>query len=101
MTNPDFILNLSPHLFWDVDRIGMDPFKSKRFIVQRVMDYGLMSDWKLIYSFYGLDEIAQTALTIRELDPKSAAFIALLSQIPIEKFLCYNTVSSRPPHWNF
>lgn len=95
------IQNLSQHLFWDVDKSKLDLTKNKKLIIQRVLDYGLMADWKLISDYYGINEIADTATKIRDLDIKSASFVSLLSNTPIENFLCYTTKQSTPPHWNF
>jgi len=99
--NKEILLELSPHLFWDVDRTKLDFNKNKKFIINRVLIYGLFSDWKLIYNYYGMQNIAKTAVTIKELDKKTLAFISLLSKIPKEKFLCYTIAQSMPPHWNF
>jgi hypothetical protein len=95
------ITNLSPHLFWDVNRDRLDLEKNKELIIQRTLDYGLMSDWRMIREYYGIDKIAKTAMTIRDLDTRSASFVAILSGIPIEKFLCYTTKQSMPQHWDF
>lgn len=99
--NKNVVSKLSPHLFWDVDRDNIDFKKNKKFIIQRVLEYGLLSDWQIIYSYYGMEEIAQTAITIKDLDKKSLAFIALLSDVPKENFLCYISMQSTPQHWNF
>ena len=99
--NKIFISKLSPHLFWDVNRNNIEFEKNKKFIIQRVLEYGFMSDWQIIYSYYGIDNIASTAATIKDLDGKSIAFIALLSKTPKEKFLCYTSMQSTPRHWNF
>jgi hypothetical protein len=99
--NKILITDLSPHLFWDVDRSKIDWSKNKKFIVQRVLEYGLMKDWQLIYSCYGIDNIAKTAMTIKDLDQRSLSFISLLSKVPKENFLCYTSMQSTPRHWNF
>lgn len=96
------ILNsISRHIFWDVDRKNIDLDHDKKFIIQRVMEYGLYKDWKLIHSYYGIKDIGRTAIQIRDLDFKSASFISLLSKVPPKKFLCYSIRQSMPPHWNF
>lgn len=95
------ISKLSEHLFWDVDKDILDAQKNKRLIIQRVLDYGLMQDWYMIKDHYGVDEIAQTATTLKELDPRSLSFISQISKIPLENFLCYTTIQSQPKHWNF
>ena len=90
--------DLSRHLFWDVNINELDLQKNRKQIIHRVLDYGLMDDWYIIQNYYGIKEIAEIALTIRDLDKKSASFISLISKIPKEKFLCYQ---SPQRHWNF
>ncbi len=93
--------NLSPHLFWDVDKSKLDVEKNKRLIIHRALEYGLMSDWNWIKEVYGIKEIGVVAKTLRDLDKKSASFISKIAKIPIEEFRCYSTNPSTPEHWNF
>ncbi len=95
------IKDLSNHLFWDVDIHKIDFDKNKKLIIQRTLDYGLLSDWKIIFDYYGIKEIAKTAISLKDLDKKSASLISLLSGIPIETFLCCITKQSIPKHWGF
>jgi hypothetical protein len=95
------IMQLSPHLFWDVDREKIDFIKNKKWLVHRVLEYGLLKDWVLINKYYGIEEIAQIAVQLKDLDNKSMSFISVLSKIPKGKFLCYNTRQLKPGHWNF
>lgn len=90
----------SEHLFWDVDKTKVDLERSKRLIIHRVLDYGLMEDWELLYQYYGLDRIAETAIDLRDLSDRSMVFISTLSKIPKEKFRCYITKQSIPRHWD-
>jgi hypothetical protein len=95
------INSLSPHLFWDVEKSSIKANENKQFIVQRVLEYGLLSDWVQLYHFYGLEEIASIAIQIKDLDAKSLSFISTLSKKPIELFRCFTTKQSMPQHWNF
>ena len=101
MNSKELISKLSPHLFWDVDRKKLRYPENKKLIVQRVLDYGLMNDWIVLYHHVGINEIAETAITLRDLDDRALSFISLLSGIPEDKFLCYTTKRSTPTHWNF
>lgn len=96
-----FISELSHHLFWDTDIQKIDADKNKRWLIHRVLEYGLIKDWYLINAFYGLNEITATAIKIRDLDKKTMSFISLLSKIPKEEFKCYSINQSNPKHWNF
>ena len=97
----NILSNLSIHLFWDIDKATFNPAKNRKQIIQRVLEYGLLNDWKIISAYYGILEISKIAVSIKDLDKKSMSFISALSGIPIEKFLCYPTRQSMPPYWNF
>ena len=102
MSNNDCeIDNLSKHLFWDVNKSNLSLENNKKLVIQRVLDYGLINDWKIIYNYYGIEEIAKIAVAIKDLDKKSISFISVLSNTPIEEFLCYTTKQSIPKHWDF
>ena len=95
------IKNLSAHLFWDVDIHKINFDKNKKLIIQRTLDYGLLSDWKIILDYYGIKKIASTATSLKDLDKKSVSLISLLSGIPGNNFLCYTTKQLTPKHWSF
>ena len=67
---PD-IQKLSPHLFWDVDvnKISWDDHKI--FIVQRILEYGLLSDWINLHHHTGIQEIGKIACTQSDLWTKN------------------------------
>jgi len=95
------IESFSEHLFWDVDRNKLDFEKNKQFIIERILDYGLINDWNIIYNYYGIKKIAKISTKLRNLDKKSISFISTLSKIPKENFLCYTMKQSTPKHWDF
>jgi len=95
------INQFSKHLFWDTDPAGLDLVIHARYIILKVLLYGLYPDWQLIYKSYPLDTIVEAAKSARELDKRSASFVALISGVPKEQFLCYTTNASVPQHWNF
>jgi len=41
-------LDFSDHLFWDVDKTQLDIDVSAAFVIERVLEYGLMKDWNLL-----------------------------------------------------
>jgi hypothetical protein len=95
------INKLSNHLFWDVDRTALDFRTHNKFIVGRVLEYGLLSDWIIIKNYYGKDEIGRIATSLRSLDRRALSFIATYTGLPEDRFRCYTTRQSTPQHWNF
>jgi hypothetical protein len=94
------INDFSPHLFWDVDIDLFDLEKYKTFFIQRVLEYGKMSDWNLIKKLYGLKEIENVALHARSLDAVTLAFVSNLFNIEKTEFRCYKHRQLYPTYWN-
>jgi len=102
MTNKGYnIADFSPHLFWDVDKNKLDWEKNKSQIVKRVLEYGLLNDWKLIYRQYGMEQIADLCKKLRSLDERALSFIVSLSGLPVTTFRCYILKQSMPRHWDY
>jgi hypothetical protein len=95
------IHSLSGHLFWDVDISKLDEDIDSKYIIKKVLLYGLYADFKKILNYYGLKKIIDTAVNSREIDKKTASFLSVISGIPTSRFACYITEQSRPKHWNF
>jgi hypothetical protein len=95
------INTLSPHLFWDVDIQRLSLKVNKKFIVKRILEYGLLSDWLQLSKSLDIEEIADAVSNVRDLDHKSLSFIAAISKRPKERFLCFTIQQSNPLHWNF
>lgn len=101
MLTNNYIEQYSGHLFWDVKKEDIDFDKYPQYVVKRVLEYGFLSDWKLICAYYGLSEIIKIAKELKELEPHALAYIAAISKTPKEEFRCYTYQQSIPPHWNF
>jgi hypothetical protein len=99
--NNSLINNLSTHIFWDVNTSAILEKKHSRYIISRVLLYGFYTDWEKIIRYYGLDKIVNVAVDMKELDKKTATFLALLSGMKKNRFKCYTTEQSIPKHWNF
>ena len=91
----------SPNLFWDINSNDIDIEEHATFIVQRVLEYGLIEDWNYILSYYGLSRILSMALQYRSLDPKALSFISAITKTPKENFRCYTTIQLNQQHWNY
>jgi hypothetical protein len=95
------ISQFSKYLFWDTDPAGLDMEKHKKYIVERVLDYGSWGDWLLIRDYYGLDRLKEIALGLRSLERKSLSFIATMTHTPENQFRCYEMLQSKNLHWYF
>jgi hypothetical protein len=93
LTKTDIEL-LSPHLFWDVDRDQLSWSDSKEFIVGRVLEYGKMPDFTLLIKRIGVQQIANIAKGLRNLDEVTLSFVAAISNTDKKDFRCYTTRQS-------
>jgi hypothetical protein len=95
------ILNLSPHIFWDVDVATIDMEKNGAFVLQRVLQYGLLKDWLILKSNLGLERIKSIAVQIPALDDVSISFLSNLLHIEKSEFRCYKNKQSNQNYWNY
>ena len=100
-SNKKIANSFSKHLFWDIDIEKIDFNKNSKFVISKVLQYGLYPDWKLLVKLYGLKHIADTAKTIKELDKKTASFLCAITNTSKTDYQCYSTNQSVAQHWNF
>jgi len=91
---------LSSHLFWEYDASTLEWEEDSLLIIHRVLEYGLLNDWLVVYRYYGLETIVENAKSFRTLDPIAHSFIATISKTPLNAFRCYTTKLLNPTLWN-
>lgn len=69
MSSKECLSMFSRNLFWDVDTSQMMMDTHSSYIIQRVLEYGQMKDWRLINRYYGLNKIVEDCKQMRSLDP--------------------------------
>lgn len=94
-------IKLNERILWDIDPKKLDMQLHKTWIIQRVLEYGEMGDWKAVYAYYGLNTIVDACKTMRTLDKRALSFICCLSNTKKEDYRCYHTRRSNQAHWNF
>jgi hypothetical protein len=95
------ISNLTPHIFWDVDIKTIDLEKNGVFVLQRILQYGLLKDWLLIKSVLGSDKLKSIAVKIPSLDDVSISFLSNLLHIEKSEFKCYKNRQSNQNYWSY
>ena len=100
MSSRECLLEFSKNLFWDVDLSQLSMDDNPAYIIQRVLEYGQMNDWRLINKYYGLDKIVEEGKSLRTLNPVCLAFICNISHTRKEDYRCYNFRQSCPTLWN-
>ena len=100
MSSRECLSRFTPNLFWDADPLMLSMDSSPAYIIQRVMEYGQMNDWRLINRYYGLDRIVEECKKLRTLDPVCLSFITTISHTKEEDYRCYHFRQSCPTPWN-
>lgn len=93
------ISDLLPHLFWDVDPSGVEWEKHAKMIIEKVLMYGLIGDWRIINAVYGKEKIKETSKTIRSMDEVTLSFLCTLYDLKPEDFRCYRLRPYQPNFW--
>ena len=92
-------MSFSQNLFWDADPALLDYDSNRRYVIERVLNRGTLSDLKLAFAHYGRDVIRDVALSLRSLEPKALSFISCVLSIPMENFRCYTRKQSAKAPW--
>ena len=93
--------NLSPHLFWDIDKNKLDSEKHKALIIERVMNRGNLRDLNILLQSYGIDAIKREIVNAGYLDKKTLNWAALFFNLKKSDFKCYTKIQSTQVHWSF
>jgi len=91
---------LSQYLFWDMDVDLLDVETNSAQLIQRVLEYGELDDWRKIREFYGLERIANDCKKLRSLNPKALSFVCAITGTKKEDYRCYHIRQSILTHWN-
>ena len=100
MSSVSYISQLSPVLFWDIDREHMDIESHSAGLIQRVLEYGTLQDWRLTRDYYGMDRIVADCKRLRTLDPMALSFICAMSDTKKEEYRCYQFRLLNQTPWN-
>lgn len=68
-------------LFWDVDLKKINPKKNAKFIINRVLSFGNLDDFRWLIKFYGKNRIKEEFQKSKKLDAKSENFWCLYFNI--------------------
>lgn len=93
-------MHLREQLFWDIDKQNFDTEKNKTLIIERVLNYGTLSEFKSILDYYGYETIRQELKRVGYLEPKTLAFVTSFFDINKNMLRCYTKKQSNQPHWH-
>lgn len=90
MSGPN-LTKLSPFLFWDINQEDLQWPIHQEFIVQRILEYGVLSDFLELKNAVGLQKIGQISKGLRNLDRVSMHFVATITNSKLNEFRCYTS----------
>ena len=82
-------------LFWDVAEVN--PKKNKKFIIERILNFGDEEDFRWAIKIYGNNEVKENLLKSRTLDKKSLYFWR--QYFNLDQSQCLKDQSTEKPSW--
>ncbi len=93
--------NISKRVFWDIDFDTLDYEKDRLFIIDKVMNYGLWSDFVAVMQYYGKPVVKKEIIKSSYLKNDVLNFLCFYLGLQPTDFKCYTHRQSQEPHWNF
>lgn len=93
--------NLSPTAFWDTDMQTLDYEANARFIIEKVMNYGLWADILEIIRYYGRERVKTEVMQAAYLKKKTLSFCCAIFDLTPQQFRCYTRQQSNPQPWSY
>jgi hypothetical protein len=87
-------------IFWDMDTLLLDAEKNKQIIIERVLGYGTVAEFKSINKYYGDRPIKSVIRKIGYFDPKTLEFVLSYYHLNKENLKCYIKKQLHQQHWN-
>lgn len=81
-------INGIAEFFWDVDIQRLDIAENKRFIIERLLQYGRPEHIKWLFAHYNDNEIIEVVKLSRTIDKKTANYWSLHYNISPNEVLC-------------
>ncbi len=89
MTDAPRTLPVSLHrFFWDVDPKTVDPSKSSKYVINRLLDKGDLAAARWVINHYPKETIIETFKTRRDFSGDTASFWAHYLGFPVEEAKC-------------
>ncbi|MFN0213989.1 MAG: DUF6922 domain-containing protein, partial [Saprospiraceae bacterium] len=82
--------------FWDIDYGSLDPERDALFILEKVFNYGLWSDYKAAFALYGEARVRQEIVKSSYLKKEVLSFLCLILDLKPTDFKCFTKTQSLP-----
>ena len=93
--------SVSPSLLWEYDLSDFDWWKSRKIVVQRIIERGWIDDYYAAFNLYGgIEGFREIIKEIPYLSPKDMNFACIAFNLKKEDLKCYTHRQSRQQHLN-
>lgn len=82
-------------LFWDVDAGALDLAGHRKYIIERVLEFGDEAAYRWLFSAYPDEEIISVVKASRRISRRTAAMMANFYRIPEAEVRCLQTACGR------
>lgn len=94
-------LPISPSLLWEYDLSHFDWWKSRKLVVQRVIERGWLKDFYAAFQLYGgISGFRNIIKEIPNLSPQDMNFVCITFDLKKEELRCYTRKLLRDQHLN-
>lgn len=91
--------SISPTLLWEYDLSNFDWWKSRKIVVQRILERGWIDDFYAAFNLYGgIEGFREIIKEIPYLPPKEMNFACIAFNLKKEDLKCYTHRQSRQQH---
>ena len=97
INNNDILHKFSPHVFWDVNIDKIDMQRDKKFLIERIINYGFEQDEILLHSIYSYRILRKTIRKLENINESAIPYLSAVFNIKEQAFKCYG---KKPSHLN-
>ena len=83
-------VSISPSLLWEYDLSHFDWWKSRKIVVQRVIERGWLKDFYAAFNLYGgIEGFREIVKEVPDLSPRDMNFVCIVFNLKKEELKCY------------
>jgi hypothetical protein len=94
-------MELSRNIFWDTRYESIQWDKNGPYVIDRVLHYGTLKDWKQVLEYYGSPKVRRIVINLRHMDKRVLSYCSIFFNLPKDQFRCYNIEPSLKKQWDY
>jgi hypothetical protein len=94
-------IGLPASLFWDCNLGTLDATKHAAQVIERVLEYGGLEEWRMMRRHYGDERMKQVVTQLRCLSPQSVRLCCIAFDLQPEDFRCCTARPFPPAPWSY